>query len=61
MEHGVWKPAGVAVMIVFGVLGAIGLATAMESLFEICSFLFLTGLASYLYGVLERKEEAGSE
>ena len=58
MEHGLWKPAGIAVMSVFGVIGLVGLAAGLETLFEVCGFLFLTGFASFVYGHLEREKVA---
>jgi hypothetical protein len=56
MEHGLWKPAGVATMSVFGVIGLIGLAVDSEVLFEVCGFLFLTGLGVFVYGHFEREK-----
>jgi hypothetical protein len=56
MEHGVWKPAGTAIMAVFGVVGLIGLAADYETLSEVSGFLFLTGLAVFVYGHFEREK-----
>lgn len=59
MEHGVWVPLGVALIILFGVVGLIGYAAELSTLVRFSAFMLLIGLGSLLYGRFELRRLAG--
>ena len=59
MEHGIWLPLGITVMILFGVVGVVAYRSNLPTLVQFCGFMFLTGLASFLYGRYDLKRVVG--
>jgi hypothetical protein len=59
MEHGLWAPLGVAVMALFGVVGVVAYRADLPTLIQFSVFMFLIGLASFLYGRFDFKQVLG--
>lgn len=59
MEYGVWTPLGVALMALFAVVGVAGYLSELPTLVQFSGFMFLIGLASFLYGRYDLKRLVG--
>lgn len=59
MEHGVWVPLGAALMALFAVVGVAAYWAELPTLVQFSAFMFLTGLASYLYGRYDLRRVVG--
>lgn len=58
-EHGIWVPLGVAVMVLFAVVGVVAYQSELPTLVQFSGFMFLIGLACFLYGRFDLKRVVG--
>ena len=59
MEHGIWLPLGVTLMVLFGVVGVVAYQSELPTLVQFSGFMFLIGLASFLYGRYDLRKVVG--
>ena len=59
MEHGIWAPLGIAGMALFAVVGVFAYRAQLMTLVQFSAFMFLIGLAGFLYGAFELKQVVG--